>query len=482
MDLHNLTIEQYHKSLAEKQFSVAEATKEFYGRIEEKDKDVHAFLSLRAADAMREAEQLDRELAEGGEMPKLFGVPLAIKDNLLLRGTKTTAASKMLANYESSYDATVLSKLQEHKAVMLGKTNLDEFAMGSSTENSAFGPTRNPLDLERVPGGSSGGSAAAVAADMALGALGSDTGGSIRQPAAFCGIVGLKPTYGAVSRYGAIALASSLDQVGPFAKTAQDAATLFKAIAGKDPLDGTSREADYSNVDDLDEGHARSLKIGVPKEYFADGIADDVARSIDGALARFKKAGFDVREVSLPHTRYALSCYYIILPAEASSNLARYDGIRYARVPEADAKALLETYRTQRGIGFGPETVRRILLGTFVLSSGYYDAYYAKAQKVRRLILNDFAEAFKEVDALFTPTTPTGPFKFGEKASDPLAMYMSDIMTIPANLAGVCALSMPADAPSDGTIPAGFQLIGKHWHERDILSLGHYYETNLRNG
>jgi len=419
---------------------------------------------------------------DGEQRGLLWGVPVAVKDNILVQDKPTTAASKILENYTATYDATVVKKLNEQGAVIVGKTNMDEFAMGSSNETSAFGAVKNPHDISRVPGGSSGGSAAVVAADMAMAALGTDTGGSIRQPASLCGVVGLKPTYGAVSRYGVIALSSSLDQVGPLVSSVQDAARVFEAIAGHDPFDATSAKRNMDGVSNFDNFETKQLTIGVPKEYFIDGIQKEVKESAERAVQKLEKDGFKVREVSLPHTSYALSVYYIIMPAEASANLARYDGIRYARLDDLKGEdlSLFELYEKQRGQGFGEEARRRILLGTFVLSSGYYDAYYSKAQKVRRLICQDFEKVFDDgVDVLATPVTPTTAFKIGEKANDPLAMYLSDIFTIPANMAGLPALSLPTGEKDENDLPIGFQLIGQHFEEKKILALGDYFQTQL---
>ena len=468
-----------------------EMAQNFFDWIEKKDGEIMAYLSLNKDLAMKQAEQADLKIAKNESVGLLAGVPLAIKDNLLIEGLPATAASKILKDYTASYDATVIKKLKSSGAVFLGKTNLDEFAMGSSTENSAFQKTKNPHDLLRVPGGSSGGSAAAVAAHIAVAALGSDTGGSIRQPAAFCGVVGLKPTYGAVSRYGLIAMASSLDQIGPFAKTVEDAAILFKEIAGQDSLDATSAEVSYGDellnpkLEDI-----KKLKVGIPEEYFIEGLGQEVLEKVKEAIKIIESLGLKTKKISLPHTKYALSCYYIIMPAEVSSNLERFDGIRYGTRQKAEN--LLELYKKDREMGFGAEAKRRILLGAFVLSSGYYDAYYAKAQKVRRLIKRDFDEAFKEVDVILTPVTPTPPFKFGEKVNDPLAMYLSDIFTIPVNLAGLPAISIPVHQMSNvpgragngqmfGKLPIGFQLIGKPWRETDILGIGQYYERIVRS-
>ena len=483
MDISHLTIKKFHDGLLEKKFTALEMAQEFYRYIDEKDPEVGAFLSMGKDTAMKQAEAADIGVAKGENIGLLAGVPMAIKDNMLIEDQPATAGSKILENYKAVYDATVINKLKKAGAVFLGKTNMDEFAMGSSTENSAFKKTKNPHDLERVPGGSSGGSAAAVASGMALGALGSDTGGSIRQPAGFCGVVGLKPTYGAVSRYGLIAMASSLDQIGPFTKTVEDAAILFKEIAGKDQFDATSADAGYG--DELTMPDLKKIKdmtVGLPDEYFQDGLEPEVAEGMKEAIKKIESLGLKFKKISLPHTKHALSCYYIIMPAEVSANLARFDGIRYLGVESAEKNAqnLSELYRKTRHLGFGAEVKRRIILGTFVLSSGYYDAYYAKAQKARALIKQDFDEAFKDVDVILTPVSPTRAFKFGEKTSDPLSMYLSDIFTIPANLAGVPAISIPAKGHSDGhprkELPVGFQLIGKHFREADILGLGQFYE------
>ena len=484
-ELKNLTIKKVHEGLLNKDFSALELAQSFFARIKKEDPKIHAYLSLAEASAAREAEAVDLALAKDEPISEIAGTPLAIKDNILITGLPATAASKMLEHYTASYDAGVITKLKKQQAVFLGKANMDEFAMGSSTENSAFGTTHNPHDLTCVPGGTSGGSTAAVAADLAIAALGSDTGGSIRQPAAFCGVVGLKPTYGAVSRSGVIAMASSLDQVGPVTKTVEDAAALFNAIAGRDPLDATS--SDY-----YDHAHAellapnweklKGLTIGLPEEYFIPGTDPSVIAAIERAIEKLKGMGMRFKKVSLPHAKYALSAYYIIMPAEVSSNLARFDGIRYARIrnQESGIRSLADLYLKQKGMGFGTESKRRIILGSFVLSSGYYDAYYEKAQRVRKLIRADFDEAFKEVDVLLTPVTPTSAFRIGEKVDDPLAMYLSDIFTIAVNLAGLPALSLPVDgfreAKNDGNLPIGFQLIGKKWREADILGIGRFYE------
>ena len=491
MNLKNLTIKKFHEGLLNKDFSALEIAKAFFDYIDKEDEKIGAYLRLTKDLAFSQANKTDVDLAEGKELDILAGVPLAIKDNILIENEPTTAASKILANYRASYDATAVKKLKSVGAVFLGKTNMDEFAMGASTENSGFKITKNPYDLERVPGGSSGGSAAAVAADMATAALGSDTGGSIRQPASFCGVVGLKPTYGAVSRYGLIAMASSLDQIGPMAKTVEDAAILFKAISGRDELDSTSANPPSGGKygDELLNPkleNIKKLKIGVPKEYFiAEGLDKSVLKTIEEAIKTLKKLGFEFKEISLPHTKYAVSVYYIIMPAEVSANLARYDGIRYGQMSDVKGQmSLKDIYLKTRGEGFGDEVKRRAILGTFVLSAGYYDAYYAKAQKVRQLIKKDFDEAFKEVDVILTPVYPTPAFKINEKIDDPLKMYLGDIFTIPANLAGLPAISIPVNGQKSkvkGQLPVGFQLIGKPFREADILGIGRYYESLIIN-
>lgn len=481
MHLHDLTIKKFHEGLVKKEFSAFDVVETHFKYIETKDKEIGAYLSLAKDEALKQAEKTDIAVAKNEPVSALAGVPLAIKDNILITGQPATAGSKILENYKASYDATVIEKLKSAGAAFLGKTNLDEFAMGSSTENSAYKITRNPHDLERVPGGSSGGSAAAVAAHMAVAALGSDTGGSIRQPAHFCGVVGLNPTYGAVSRHGLIAMASSLDQIGPITKTVEDAAILFKAIAGKDKFDSTSADVKYGEellnpkLEDI-----KKMTIGLPKEYFIGGVEPSVIKAVESAIETLKSLGVKFKEISLPHTKYALSTYYIIVPAEVSSNLARFDGIRYGEVGAVSrgAKSLAELYKENKSRGFGAEVKRRAILGTFVLSSGYYDAYYAKAQKVRRLIKNDFDSAFKEVDVILTPVAPTPAFKIGEKSGDPISLYLSDVFTIPLKMAGLPAISIPVASSKQqaATLPIGFQLIGKHWREADILGIGRYYE------
>lgn len=468
------TIKQLHQGLREKQFSAVEVSEAYLKQIEEKDKSLEAYLSVDKEGVLSAARGVDELLKRGEPIGLLAGIPLAVKDNILLEGQQATAGSKILKDYVAAYDATVIDKLKKENAVFLGKTNLDEFAMGSSTENSGYQITKNPHDLSRVPGGSSGGSAVAVAANMAAGALGSDTGGSIRQPAAFSGVIGLKPTYGAVSRYGLIALASSLDQIGPLTKTVEDAAILFKAIAGHDKNDSTSVSGiEYGELFEPRLENLKKLTIGIPEEYFVEGLDNEGADSVEEVQKSLETAGFKFKKINLPHTKYALSVYYIILPAEASTNLARYDGIRYGT--RGRAENLLNLYEENRGGGFGPEVKRRIILGTFVLSAGYHDAYYSKAQKVRTLVRQDFEKAFKSVDVILAPTTPTPAFRIGEKATNPLEMYLSDALTLPVNLAGLPGISIPVKGRED-KLPIGFQLIGKPWREADILGIGRVYE------
>jgi aspartyl-tRNA(Asn)/glutamyl-tRNA(Gln) amidotransferase subunit A len=481
--LENLTIKNFYENLKNKKFKALEITQAFLNHIKGENEKIHAYLFINEENAIKQAENIDLKIAQGEEINILEGAPLAIKDNILIRDLPCTASSKILENYIASYDATVIKKLKEKNTIFLGKTNLDEFAMGSSTENSAFGPTKNPYDLEKVPGGSSGGSAAAVASNMAIAALGSDTGGSIRQPASLCGLVGLKPTYGTVSRFGLIAMASSLDQIGPITKTVEDAAIIFEAISGKDDFDATSSELNLNFKKDILNPNIENIKnltIGLPKEYFIGGLDKETENGLNLALENLKSLGLKFKEISLPHTKYALSCYYIIMPAEVSSNLARFDGIRYSRT--YNEKSLLEMYLKNKSL-FGEETKRRIILGTFVLSSGYYDAYYKKAQQVRALILEDFKKAFEEVDVIFAPTSPTVAFKIGEKTSDPLSMYLSDVFTIPANLAGIPAISIPVKNyyKTENELPVGFQLMTKHFEEKNILGLGQIYEKIINN-
>ena len=473
MSLYQKSLLELSNLIKNKEVKPSEIVSEFVNRAQELDKKINAYVSDLSEEAIKEARKKDEQLTKLDNIPSLFGLPIAIKDNISTKGIRTTCSSKMLENYIPPFDATVIEKLKEQGYVITGKTNLDEFAMGSSTENSAFFTTRNPWDLERVPGGSSGGSAAAVAAGMVPAALGSDTGGSIRQPAALCGIVGLKPTYGRVSRYGLVAFASSLDQIGPMTRYVEDAALLMNVISGYDPKDSTS--ADEKVPDYLSEikKDIKGLKVGLPKEFFIEELDKDIKETVLNAVRLLEKEGIEVEEISLPHTKYAIEAYYIIAPSEASSNLARYDGVRYGyRTPEY--KDLEEMYSKTRDEGFGSEVKRRIMLGTYSLSSGYYDAYYLKAQKVRTLIYNDYMEAFKKVDAIITPTTPDVAFKIGEKSSDPIQMYLSDIFTVSINLATLPGISIPCGF-KDG-LPVGMQIIGKPFDESTILRLAYRYQ------
>jgi aspartyl-tRNA(Asn)/glutamyl-tRNA(Gln) amidotransferase subunit A len=473
MSLAALTLDDAGNKLRKREFSSVELTEAVFERIADTDSKIRAYLTVARDAALEQARQADERLEHDRAASPLLGIPLAVKDNFLTRGLRTTCASKILANFMPPYDATTVRKLRATGAIITGKTNLDEFAMGSSAENSAFFPTRNPWNLERIPGGSSGGSAAAVAADQCIAALGTDTGGSIRQPAACCGIVGLKPTYGRVSRFGIIAFASSMDQVGPLTKDVQDSALLLEAIAGHDPADSTSVDRPVPRYSEALTGDVKGLRLGIPKEYFVAGMQPEVEQAIRTAIRELEKNGGVIEEISLPHTEYAVAVYYIVATAEASSNLARYDGMRYGH--HATAKDLTETYMISRGEGFGPEVKRRIMLGTYALSAGYYDAYYLKAQRVRTLIKQDFDEAFKHCDVIVTPTAPTTAFKLAEKIQDPLQMYLSDIYTISVNLGGLPALSLPCGFDQDG-MPIGMQIIGKHFDEATILRVGHAYE------
>jgi aspartyl-tRNA(Asn)/glutamyl-tRNA(Gln) amidotransferase subunit A len=467
MNLQSLTIDSARAALAEGKTSASALVDAHYVKIAADDAEIGAYLFLCEERAAAKAAAIDALAARGDELPPLAGVPVAIKDVMVTRGIRTTAGSKILGDYIPPYDCTAVARLEAAGAVILGKLNCDEFAMGSSNENSAWKPVRNPRDLSRVPGGSSGGSAAAVAANMAVATLGSDTGGSIRQPASFCGVVGLMPTYGRVSRYGLIAFASSLDRIGPLNKTVKDAATILKVIAGHDPMDSTS--ADIPVPDYVAElaKPVRGLRLGVPKEYFGEGLDAEVRGAIEAAIQRLAAQGCEIVPISLPHTKYAIPVYYIIATAEASSNLARFDGVRYGH-RAAGATTLSQMYRRTRDEGFGAEVKRRIMLGTYVLSAGYYDAYYLKAQKVRTLIARDFAEAFKSVDAIVTPASPTAAFKLGEKSNDPLAMYLADIYTVTADLAGICGISVPCGETKE-KLPIGVQILGKHFGEAVIL-------------
>ncbi|RMF64408.1 MAG: Asp-tRNA(Asn)/Glu-tRNA(Gln) amidotransferase subunit GatA [Calditrichaeota bacterium] len=439
--------------------------------------ELNAFISVFASRARRRAQAVDEKIARG-QAGQLAGMLVAVKDNIAVKHERLTCASRILSDYISPYDATVVSRLEAEDAILIGKTNMDEFAMGSSNENSFFGPARNPHDLSRVAGGSSGGSCVAVAAEMCTVALGSDTGGSIRQPAAFCGVVGLKPTYGRVSRYGLVAFASSFDQVGPIADTVEDAALVLQVISGFDEHDATSAAVEVPDFSRFLGEEVRGMKIGLPREYLTPGVAPDIRRAVDAALSVLQQAGAEVVEVSLPHTDYAIATYYILATAEASSNLARYDGAHYGF--RADAVSdLEEMYVKSRSEGFGREVKRRIMLGTYVLSAGYYDAYYRRAQKVRTLIRRDFEHAFTRCDCLLTPTSPTTAFKLGEKVSDPLQMYLSDVFTVSANLAGVPAISVPFGVDAEG-LPVGVQIIGKHFDEETLLRVGYHLQKNRK--
>ncbi|MEN8252265.1 MAG: Asp-tRNA(Asn)/Glu-tRNA(Gln) amidotransferase subunit GatA [Patescibacteria group bacterium] len=473
-------IRDLHEKLLSGETSAVELVEKSFVTIDQKDEELHAFLNVAKDSALEQAIRVDKKLKNGESVDLLAGLPCALKDNICVTGTKTTAASKILENYVAPYDATVASRVKENDAVIMGKTNMDEFACGSSTENSAFGPSKNPVDTSRVPGGSSGGSVVAVASDEVVWALGTDTGGSIRQPASFCGVVGLKPTYGRVSRYGVIAMGSSLDQVGPVTKTVEDAAIVLSRISGRDELDATSAQSGDKPYEDYCVGDIAGAKIGIPKEYLSDGLDDDVKKVFMEAVEKFKELGAEIVDVSLPHTEYALATYYIIMPSELSSNLARFDGIRYGGVEGTDSQTVLDQYLETRGKGFGPEIKRRIMLGTYTLSAGYYDAYYKKAQKVRALIRKDFEDVFEKVNYVFTPTTPEPAFKFGDKTDDPIKMYLSDIYTVTANLAGVPALSIPiGDVTMEGKeLPVGGQLIGKWFDEEGIFNAGHTFEIN----
>lgn len=471
-----MSVEEIARAYREKSLTVLEVVKAFLDNIEKEDETIKAYITVCKEEALKKAEEVQAMFDAGKEMGILAGIPIAIKDNICTKGVKTTCASKMLENFIPPYDASVIKKLNESNAIVLGKTNMDEFAMGGSTENSAFFITKNPVNLGKVPGGSSGGSAAAVAGKMAPISLGSDTGGSIREPAAFCGVVGMKPTYGLVSRYGLVAFASSLDQIGPFSRNVRDNAILLNVIAGHDEMDSTS--ANYENKDYTKAlvEDVRGLRIGVPKEYFAEGINEEVRASLEKAIQKYKALGAEVEECSLPVTKYALSTYYIIACAEASSNLGRYDGIRYGYRTK-NFESLKDIYRNSRTEGFGDEVKRRIILGTYVLSSGYYDAYYKKAQKVRTLIKKGFEEAFEKYDVLLTPTVPSVAFDIGSKSKNPLEMYMTDVLTVSINIAGVPAISIPCGKDSND-MPIGMQLIAKHFDEETLYRAAYTFEQN----
>ncbi len=473
MELFDLTIHELHDRLKRKELSSVEATKAMLARIEAVDPKVNAYITVTPEEALAAAEAADQRIA-AGDMTPLTGIPIGLKDIFVTKGIRTTCASKILGNFVPPYDGTAVAKLKEAGAVIVGKLNQDEFAMGSSGESSAFGPTRNPWNLDCIPGGSSSGSAAAIAARTATATLGTDTGGSIRQPASHCGCVGLRPTYGRVSRYGVIAYASSLDQVGPVTRDVTDCALMLGAVAGHDIMDSTSVEVPVPDYVKGLTGDVKGLKLGLPKEYYIEGLDPDVKRAMDEAIETYRGLGAEFVDISLPHTDYAVATYYLIATAEASSNLARYEGVRFGHRAEGAAN-LIEMFRKTRSEGFGAEVKRRIMIGTYALSSGYYDAYYLKAQKVRTLIMQDFLKAFETVDAILTPVAPTPAFKIGEKTSDPLQMYLSDIFTIPVNLAGTCGISVPAGMSGAG-LPIGLQLIGRPFGEETILRAAHAFE------
>jgi len=471
----NWTIDGVKAALAAKKVSARELTAEFYRNIAEQNAGLNAYLALSPERARRQAENMDALVAAGGELPALAGVPVAVKDVISTRGTTTTCGSKILENYVPAYDATAVERLEAAGAVILGKTNCDEFAMGSSNENSAYGAVKNPVALDRVPGGSSGGSAAVVAAGLAVASLGTDTGGSIRQPGAFCGIPAMMGSYGRVSRYGLIAFASSLDRIGPLATNVKDVATVLQVIAGRDPLDSTSATAPVVDYGAELGKSVRGLKLGIPKEYFGDGMDTGVRAKIEAGIEIYKKLGCELVEIRMPHTDYAIATYYIIATAEASSNLARYDGVRYGLRENGDS--LVSMYRKTRGAGFGAEVKRRIVLGTYVLSAGYYDAYYLKGQQVRALIAQDFQDAFRKVDAILTPTSPVPPFRLGERTSDPLQMYLADIYTVTGSLAGLPGISVPCGR-IDGKLPVGLQIFGPAFGEARVLQLAQALEQS----
>lgn len=473
MDLSALTIQELRRRLLSREVSATEVVRGFLHRIQADDARLNSYVTVLAEEALEEAARYDNGQKDLEASP-LAAVPLSIKDVICTRGVRTTCGSRILENFVPPYDATVIEKLKARGAILLGKTNMDGFAMGSSTENSAWGPTRNPWDLDCVPGGSSGGSAAATAAGLCPGSLGTDTGGSIRQPASFCGVVGLKPTYGRVSRFGLVAFASSLDQIGPITRNVGDAALLLNAVAGYDPRDSTSVDLPVPDYLGALEGPVRGLRLGIPREYFAEEIHRDVLSSVQKAVEIFKALGCELVEVSLPHTAYGVAAYYIIAPAEASSNLARYDGVKYG-MRDSREKELAGMYRATRSHGFGLEVKRRIMLGTYVLSSGYYDAYYRKASQVRTLIRRDFLQAFERCDALLGPVVPTPPFRIGEKIEDPLQMYLNDVFTLPSSLAGIPGISIPCGFTSEG-LPVGLQVLGPHFREDLILRIAHHFE------
>lgn len=478
MNITDLTVHELKDKLSKKELTISEINKAYIERINEKEKDLDAFMTLLTDEALEKAKKIEEKIENGDITSSLAGIPIGIKDNICTKGIKTTCSSKMLENFIAPYDATVMEKINSQNMIPLGKLNMDEFAMGSSTENSAFKKTRNPWNLNKVPGGSSGGSASAVAAGMVPWALGSDTGGSVRQPASLCGIVGLKPTYGLISRYGLIAYASSLDQIGTFTKDVEDCAMLLNVISGKDEKDTTSVDMGEKDYTKALKNDVKGLRIGVPKEYFAEGINPEVKEKVENAIEEYKKMGAVVEECSLPIAEYTLATYYIISCAEASSNLGRFDGIRYGYRTN-NYSNLRELFVNSRTEGFGAEVKRRIILGTYVLSSGYYDAYYKKAQQVRTLIKNEFNKVFEKYDILIIPTSPVTAFGIGEKSDNPLEMYMADICTVPINVAGVPAISIPCGVDKEG-LPIGMQIIGKHFSEETILNAAYTYEQKTK--
>ena len=478
MNITELTVHELQQKLKSKELTIKEIMESYCERINEKEPEVEAFVTTYLEEAKAEAQKVQEKLDNGEDLGEYAGIPIGIKDNLCMKGTKTTCSSKMLENFVSPYDATVIEKLKYENIISLGKLNMDEFAMGSSTESSYFKKTKNPWNLNKVPGGSSGGSAAAVAANMVPWALGSDTGGSIRQPASLCGVVGLKPTYGLVSRYGLVAFASSLDQIGPITKDVRDSAMLLSLIAGHDEKDTTSEPKEKKDYTEALKNDVKGLKIGVPKEFFGEGINEEVKKELTKAIETYKELGAEIEEFSLDVAKYALATYYIIACAEASSNLGRFDGIRYGyRTPEYSN--LKEIYKKSRSEGFGPEVKRRIILGTYVLSSGYYDAYYKKAQQVRTLVSNEFSKAFEKYDVILTPTSPVTAFDIGEKSNNPLEMYLADICTVSVNIAGVPAISIPCGVDSNG-LPIGMQLIGNKFEEEKILNAAYTFEQKVK--
>ena len=479
MDITELTVHELQERLKSKELTIPQITKAYIDKINEKEKDVQAFITILSEEAEKQAEELQNKVEKGEVEGDFVGIPIGIKDNICTKGIKTTCASKMLENFVSPYDATVMKKVNAENMIDLGKLNMDEFAMGGSTEYSYFKKTKNPWNLNKVPGGSSGGSAAAVAAKMVPWALGSDTGGSIRQPASFCGVVGLKPTYGLVSRFGLVAFASSLDQIGPITKDVRDSAMLLNIIAGHDGMDSTSVDREKVDYTKCLEKDIKGLRIAVPKEFFGEGINEEVKASLEKAIEKYKELGAEIHEISLDIAQYSLASYYIIACAEASSNLGRFDGIRYTYRAK-DAKNLKEIYKKSRSEGFGPEVKRRIILGTYVLSSGYYDAYYKKAQKVRTLVMNEFNKAFENCDVILTPTSPTVAFDIGSKSNNPLEMYLADICTVSVNIAGLPAISVPCGFDKEG-MPVGMQLIGNRFKEETILNAAYKFEQANRD-